>query len=180
VASTRTYMTAKRQKRWEVRWRDGAGHDRSKVFAREGDAKRFRVEVERRQQLGALYDERRVLFGEFFRGWRDRYEQRVRASTFERGMQAAKHLGSFAPLYLDQVTAPDVEDLIVALAKTAPRQAQIALALLKQVLRNASERGHVINEAVLRIKPPKQEEREPRFLTWPEVEELHRFAPRSA
>jgi hypothetical protein len=58
VASIRTYLPAKRQKRWEVRWRDAGGRDRSKAFGREGDAKRFRVEVERRQQLGSLYDAR--------------------------------------------------------------------------------------------------------------------------
>ena len=172
MASIRSYATANHGKRWEVRWRDAAGHDRSKVFAREGDAKRFKVDVERRQQLGPLYDARRVLFVEFFEGWRDRYEQRVRPATFERGMQAVKHLEPFMPLYVDQVTGPEVEDRIVGLAKVAPRQAQIALALLKQLLRNASERGHVVDESVFRIRPPKQEEREPHFLTWPQVEDL--------
>jgi integrase len=172
VASIRSYATAKHGKRWEVRWRDAAGRDRSKVFAREGDARRFKVDVERRQQLGPLYDARRVVFAKFFEGWRDRYEQRVRPATFERGMQAVKHLGPFMPLYVDQVTGPEVEDLVVKLGKTAPRQGQIALALLKQILRNASERGHVVDEGVFRVGPPKQEEREPRFLTWVEVEDL--------
>lgn len=155
-----------------MRWRDAAGRDRSKAFGREGDAKRFKVDIERRQQLGPLYDARRVLFGEFFAGWRERYELRVRPATFERGMQAMKHLEPFMGLYLDQVTAPDAEDLIARVAKKAPRQAQIALALLKQVLRNATERGHLIDEGVLRIKPPRAEERLPRFLTWAAVEEL--------
>jgi integrase len=172
VASIRIYATANRQKRWEVRWRDGTGRDRSKAFAREGDAKRFKVDIERRQQLGQLYDVRRIALGEFFEGWRGRYEQQVRPSTFERGMEAVKHLQPLMPLYLDQVTASEVEDRMVGVAKAAPRQAQIALALLKQVLRNASERGHVVDEVVFRVRPAPLEEREPHFLTWAQVEEL--------
>lgn len=172
MASIRTYSTARRQKRWEVRWRDAGGRDRSKAFGREGDAKRFRVEVERRHQLGSLYDARRVTLGEFFEGWRERYAHQVRASSFERKMQAVPHLRPFMGIYVDQVRAADVEDGITGVAKRSPRQAQLALAALKQVLRNAQERGHVIDDAVLRIKPPRVEEREPRFLSWSEVEEL--------
>jgi hypothetical protein len=117
VASIRRYVTQRGDRRWEARWRDAAGRDRSKVFHREGDAKRYRVDVERKQQLGPLYDAQRVLLGDFFVGWRERYEQRVRPATFERGMQAIKHLLPFMPLYLDQVTAPDVEDRIVGVRK---------------------------------------------------------------
>jgi integrase len=172
VASIETYMTAKGQKRWEVRWRDAARRDRSKVFGREGDAKRFRVEIERKQQLGALYDARRVTLGEFFDGWCERYAQQVRPSSFERKMQAVPHLRPFMGLFIDQVRAADVEDAITYVAKRSPRQAQLALAALKQVLKSAQERGHVVDDAVLRVKPPRSEEREPRFLSWSEVEEL--------
>src|SRR6266511_946879 len=172
MASIRPYWTTAGAKRWEVRWRDAAGRDRSKAFGREGDAKRFKVDVERRQQLGPLYDARRILFGEFLEGWRERYEQRVRPATFERGMQAAKHLTPFMGLYVDQVTVPDVEDWKVRLGRVAPRQGQMSLALLKQVLKNASDRGHVVDQSVLRVEPPRSEERLPRFLTWAEVEEL--------
>src|SRR5581483_10812426 len=93
-------------------------------------------------------------------------------STFERGMQAAKHFAPFLGAYVDQVRAADVEDWKVGLAKRSPRQAQIALALMKQVLRSAADRAHVIDQAVLGIKPPKSEERLPRFLSWLEAEEL--------
>lgn len=172
MASIRTYRTTAGTKRWEVRWRDALGRDRSKVFYREGDAKRLRIEVERRQQLGSLYDARRVTLQEFFEGWCERYALQVRASTFERKLQAAAHLRPFMGLHLDQVRADDVEDAVAGVAKRSPRQAQLALAALKQVLRNAQERGHVVDGAVFRIKPPRVEEREPRFLSWSEVEHL--------
>lgn len=172
MASIRTYVTSKRQKRWEVRWRDAARRDRCKVFGREGDAKRFKVEVERREQLGALYDARRVSLSEFFASWRERYAHQVRESSLERKLQVVPHLAPFMGLFLDQVRAAEVEDAIAGVAKRSPRQAQLTLAALKQVLRNAQERGHVVDEAVFRIKPPRLEERDPRFLSWSEVEDL--------
>jgi len=46
------------------------------------------------------------------------------------------------------------------------------LALLKQILKSARERGQTVDGAVFEIRPPKHEERDPRFLTWAEVEEL--------
>jgi integrase len=113
-----------------------------------------------------------VTLSEFFAGWRERYAHQVRESSFERKLQAVPHLAPFMGLFLEHVRAADVEDAIAGVAKRSPRQAQLALATLKQVLRNAQERGHVVDEAVLRIRPPRLEEREPRFLRWPEVEEL--------
>jgi integrase len=113
-----------------------------------------------------------VTLNEFFGGWRERYAHQVRESSFERKMQAVPHLAAFMGLFLDQIRAADVEDEIASVANRSPRQAQLALAALKQVLRNAQERGHVVDGGVLRIKPPRVEEREPRFLSWSEVEEL--------
>jgi integrase len=40
------------------------------------------------------------------------------------------------------------------------------------VLRNAQERGHRVDAAIFSLRPPRHEEREPRFLTWLEVERL--------
>jgi hypothetical protein len=91
VASIRKYKTANAESRFEVRWRDARGHDRCKTFKLSADAKRFRVDVERRQQLGPLYDAKAEFFGDFLEGWLARYEQRVRRSTYERGVQALRH-----------------------------------------------------------------------------------------
>jgi hypothetical protein len=41
--------------RFDVCWREN-GRDRSRTFTFRKDAERFRVEVERRVQLGALYE----------------------------------------------------------------------------------------------------------------------------
>jgi integrase len=44
--------------------------------------------------------------------------------------------------------------------------------VLKQLLANAKERGHVVDEGVFRVKAPRREQPEMRFLGWDEVEEL--------
>jgi len=44
--------------------------------------------------------------------------------------------------------------------------------VLKQVLANAKERGHAADEAVFRLKAPRHEPRETRFLARPEVEDI--------
>lgn len=113
-----------------------------------------------------------MTLSEFFSGWCERYALQVRESSFERKMQVVQHLAPFMGLFLDQIRADEVEDAIAGVANRSPRQAQLALAALKQVLRSAQERGHVVDGGVLRVKRPRVEEREPRFLSWAEVDEL--------
>jgi integrase len=43
---------------------------------------------------------------------------------------------------------------------------------LKMILRNARERGQVVDEAVFCVRPPRRERAEMRFLDWTEVERL--------
>ena len=73
----------KRRGRFEVRWRDGGGQ-RSRTFTRKADADRFKVEVERQAQLGSLYEAEPVFFSD---GWLERFEQRVRPSTYARAFK---------------------------------------------------------------------------------------------
>lgn len=53
----------------------------------------------------------------------------------------------------------------------------MALSLLKRILRDAEERGQLIDPAVHRIRIAKAEEREPRFPTRAEVDELRSCMP---
>jgi integrase len=172
VASIRKYKTANAESRFEVRWRDGRGRDRCRTFKLRADAKRFRVDVERRQQLGPLFDATAEYFGDFLDSWLVRYEQRVRPSSYERGVQALRQFRPLTGFYVEQIAARDVDDVVTAVGKGAPRQAQIGLALLKQVLRSARERGQKVDEAIFGLSAARPEERRPRFLDWGEVEEL--------
>lgn len=172
MASIRPYATAGGAKRFEVRWRDARGKSRSKTFNRAAAAKRFRVDLENQLQLGTLYEARPEPFAQFLDGWLGRYERSVRPSTFARAEASLVHWSSLAPLKVSQVRVAEVEDRVADVARSAPRQAQIALSTLKQVLSDARKRGQQIDEAILALKAPHVEEREPVFLTWAEVEEL--------
>ena len=161
----------KRRGRFEVRWRDGRGQ-RSRTFTRKGDADRFKVEVERQGQLGSLYEAEPVFFSAFLDGWLERFEQRVRPSTYGRGVQALRTVRDLGRWRVHEIRAAEVEDRITAVGRRAPRQASIALQLLKQVFRSAQQRGHRVDAAIFEVRAPRHEEREPRFLMWSEVERL--------
>jgi integrase len=148
------------------------GRERSRSFALKKDADRFVLEQQRRASLGALYQAPPETLGEFAAGWLDRYALRVRASTLERAHEVRQHLEAFSAYPLDEIRPAAVEDHIAALAKRVPRQAELALRLLKQILANAKERGHLVDEGVFRVKAPRCETQEMRFLGWSEVEEL--------
>jgi integrase len=161
----------KRRGRFEVRWRDGRGQ-RSRTFTRRADALRFKVEVERKAQLGSLYEAEPVFFSDFLDSWLERFQQRVRPSTYARGVQALRTVPELGRWRVHEIRAADVEDRIALVGRRAPRQAAIALQLLKQALRSAEERGHRVDAAIFGLRPPRHEEREPRFLSWSEVEGL--------
>ncbi|MEZ5101209.1 MAG: site-specific integrase [Thermoleophilia bacterium] len=172
MASIEKYRT-KDGDRYAVRWRDHSGQQRWQAAGpRRKDAERIRVELERRLLLGPLYQAPPETLGAFLEGWRDRYRQKVRPSTFRRCLEALPHLAPLEPLLLEQITFADVDDLVHRVARDAPRQAEIALAHLKQVLREARERGQVVDDALFRVRLGRRDRRETRFLTWAEVDEL--------
>jgi integrase len=96
----------------------------------------------------------------------------VRPSTLARVRDVLPHLDVFSLFPLDDIRPAAVEDHVAALACRAPRQAELALRVLKQLLANAKERGHVVDEGVFRLKAPRRDQPEMRFLDWDEVEEL--------
>src|SRR6266540_2594937 len=172
MAHVESYRLRDGSKRYRARWNGIDGRERSRSFVLKKDADRFVLEQQRRLSLGALYQAPPETLGEFAAGWLDRYALRVRASTLQRARDLTQHLEVFRTLPLDEIRPAAVEDHIAALAKRAPRQAELTLRVLKQVLANAKERGHLVDEAVFRVKAPRRDQREMRFLEWDEVEEL--------
>jgi integrase len=88
-----------------------------------------------------------------------------------------RYLSPLNDLPVERIGRPVAEDLIAELAGRAPRRAQIALATLKRVLRDAEERGQRVDPGVYRVRIAKPAEREPRYLTWSEAEELSSWMP---
>ena len=73
VASIRAYETAKGERRYEVRFRDGGHRERSRVFSVHKDARAFKLDVERRAQAGILYQAAPERFGEVASAWFERF-----------------------------------------------------------------------------------------------------------
>jgi integrase len=172
VAHVESYRVQSGSKRYRARWVGADGRARSRSFVLKKDADRFVLEQRRRASLGALYQAPPETFGDFLAGWLERYELRVRRSTLARVRDVLRHLEVFGSVALDEIRPAAVEDHIVVLARRAPRQAELALRVLKQVLANAKERGHLVDEGVFRVRAPRRDQPEMRFLGWDEVEEL--------
>jgi integrase len=183
---------------WIVRWRDASHKPHWKtVPGKKENALKVARDIEQRQALGPLYEAPAETLGGFLAGWLERYKQRVRESTYLRRVDALRALGVLAeggtrlvggagvgapPLsasYLQNLTTAEVEDALSTLAARAPRQAQIALASLKLALRDAENRGQRFDQRIFKIKAPRYEEREPRFLTWEQVQSLASRMPES-
>ena len=173
MAHVESYRLQDGSKRYRVRWTTVAGHSRSRSFRAEEGRRPLRPRTAATQRRSdALYQAPPETLGEFLAGWLDRYALRVRPSTRDRTRDVTRHLEVFGTTPLDEIRPAAVEDHVAALAKRAPRQAELALRLLKQVLANAKERGHLVDEGVFRVKAPRHEPKEMRFLGWGEVEEL--------
>jgi integrase len=142
------------------------------VGPRKRDAELLRDEINRRVALGALYPSEPLTFAEFVVGWLERYSQRVRPATLASCRECLRYLAVFDAWQLETIRAADVEDHVFAVAQRAPRAAELMLDTLKMIIRNARERGQVVDEAVLRVRPPRRERAEMRFLDWREVELL--------
>jgi len=172
MAHVESYRLRDGAKRYRARWVGADGRPRSRSFVLKKDADRFLLEQQRRATLGPLYQAPAETFDEFVAGWIDRYALRVRPSSLARARAVLPHLDVFRPLDLDEIRPATVEDHVAAVARRAPRQAELALRMLKQVLANAKERWHLVDEGVFRLKAPRRDQPEMRFLGWGEVEEL--------
>ncbi len=172
MAHIEPYRLKDGTRRYRARWLGPDGRDRSRTFVVKRDADRFVLELHRQAALGGLYQAPTEPLGAYLDGWLARYERRVRPSSADRVRDVLPHLGAFRHTALDALRPAEVEDHISALSGRAPRQAELALRVLKQVLADARVRGHVINEALFRIRAPHREPRETRFLSWREVDVL--------
>lgn len=183
MATIRSYRTKGGDRRYEVRFRDLEGRQRSRSFSVHKDAQAFKLDVERKHQAGVLYAAAPERFGDYAKAWLERFERgaagrvRPRPSTIVTAREVRVKLAPLNDLALERIRRPVVEDLMARLAGETPRRAEMALTLLKRILRSAEARGQVVDPAVFHVRVAKPEEREPRFLIWDEVEEVRSWVP---
>lgn len=175
--------------RYRVGWRPDPNNPKkvkSKTFIRSRDADAFKMEVERREQLGSLFEEEPQTFGEFAglaiegnrvvltgSGWFERYRDSVKPSSFERRLAVRKYLAEFIPHRLDRISAAMLEEAVGTVFRQHPRQARALHETVCMVLRSASVRGQKVQADVFRLKPPVYKpQRARRALSTEEVDRL--------
>ena len=126
--------------RFDVCWRE-SGRDRSRTFSRRTDANLFRVEIERQAQLGELYEAPSLTLGAAHQSWRERWQIGKAPSTVQRKDEAWPHVRHLEAVPLTRLTFLALEDAIASAARRSPRQAQLVLETVKQVLRDARARA---------------------------------------
>ena len=126
--------------RWRARYRTSDGRQRSRVFARESEAKRFLVEVEHRMFTGGYVDPRagRVTFRTYAEEW-----QAMRSCRPQSAALAAQQLRDHVyPVIGDRplgaIRLSDVQALVHRLEQSlAPSTARVVLGRVAAVLRSA-------------------------------------------
>src|SRR6266508_5738614 len=183
MASISSYRTAKGERRYEVRYRDSGGRNRSRAFSVHKDAQAFKLDVERKRQAGILYQAPPERFREVSQAWLERFQigaagrVRPRPKTIRVAEDCLRYLAPLNDLAVERIRRPLVEDVLADVASHAPRRAEMAFSLLKRILKAAEDRGQQVDRAIYGIRIAKADEREPRFLTWDEAEELQSWMP---
>lgn len=174
---------------YRVVWRENGKKKSKSGFARKRDAELFAHDIERKFLLGELYRETPVTFGEFAglsldgtrvlvddtepTTWFGRYRLECRKpKTYSRRRGAAQHLRELVPVTFDRITPGQVEDVILGVAKTYPRTAQIVAQSINLILKAARKRGQPVNLDCLGIKAPSHTNKTGKFLTPGEVKTL--------
>src|SRR6266540_5768270 len=145
--------------RWRARWRDPAGRERSKSFARKVDAERFLVGIEDAKLRGAYVDPAagKVELGE----WAERWfatTATLRPSTRRdyRNLLDNQVLPTFADVPLNAIDTLAVREWQAGLIASGlgGKRAGKALQVLSQVLASAVDGGKLARNAASAVKPP--------------------------
>jgi len=175
VAHIRRHPNAKG--RWQVRYVDPSGRERSKNFPRKSDAERFLVTIEADKLRGDWIDPRlsKITFEDWTGRWwgttahlklytRDGYQSLLRVHVLPRFAQSS--LGSIQPV--------DIREWVSDLDSSGLSASRIRQAyfLLGQILRSAVESGYLTKSPCVGVKLPRMQVPEMRFLTAEEVEAL--------
>ena len=175
VAHIRRHPNAKG--RWQVRYVDPSGRERSKNFPRRSDGERFLVTVEADKLRGDWVDPRlsKIAFEEWTGRWwdttahlkvytRDGYQSLLRVHVLPRFAQCS--LGSIQPV--------DIREWVSDLGRSGLSASRVRQAyfLMRQILRSAVESGYLAKSPCVGVKLPRMQVPEMRFLTAEEVEVL--------
>ena len=162
---------------YRARYRDPAGREHAKVFARKADAQRFLTEMENHKLKGTWTDPAlgRVLFRDWLGEWWATTTN-LRPTTRERNETLLRRyaLPRFGDVALVAISQRDVRAWVADLSGRglAPATVQKAYQLLGKVMGAAVDAGMVMQTPCRRVPLPKVEREEMRFLTPAEIARL--------
>ena len=162
---------------YRARYRDPAGMQRSKVFARKADAQRFLNETETAKARGTWTDPAlgRVLFRDWLGEWWATTTN-LRPKTRDRDELLLRRMAlpSFGAVPLAAISQRDVRAWVAELSARglAPATVQKSYQLLGKVMGAAVDAGMLSQTPCRRVPLPKVEREEMRFLTSAEVATL--------
>jgi integrase len=162
---------------YRARYRDPAGREHAKVFARKADAQRFLTEMENSKLKGTWTDPAlgRVLFRDWLGEWWATTTN-LRPTTRERNETLLRRyaLPRFGDLALVAISQRDVRAWVAELSGLglAPATVQKAYQLLGKVMGAAVDAGMVMQSPCRRVPLPRVEREEMRFLTPAEIARL--------
>jgi len=177
--SPRTIGRPKIEATWDARYRDSNGHQRTKTFKRQADAKAFIATTDADVLRGEWVNPSsgKILLENWIEDWWPsttnlRRSTRVR----DRGYIDRYLLPSFSGYRLDTITHTVVQNWVVALTDRglAPSTVKLAYGLMKKILETAVDTGLIRSSPCRKISLPKIEHEEMRFLDPMQVELLAR------
>jgi integrase len=162
---------------YRARYRDPAGIQRSKVFARKADAQRFLNETETAKARGTWTDPAlgRVLFRDWLgEWWATTTNLRPKTKDRDELLLRRMALPSFGGVPLGAISQRDVRAWVADLSARglAPATVQKAYQLLGKVMGAAVDAGMLAQSPCRRVPLPKVEREEMRFLTPAEIARL--------
>jgi integrase len=163
--------------RWRARYRDPAGRERSKSFARKVDAERFLVAIEDAKLRGAYVDPAagRVPFAEQAERW-FATTAALRPSTRRdyRLLLDRQVLPAFRDNTLAGIDTFAVREWVAELVAggLSAKRAGKAHQVLSQILSSAVDGGRLARNVAVGVKLPKVQRKEMQFLTAAQVEAL--------
>jgi integrase len=170
------HIEKRSERRYRVRYRDPAGAERSKTFARLTEARRFKATIEDELGRNLWIDPRaaRMTFEEFTTTLGQR-RLHVRPATTERvaSFMRSQVLPTFGSMPLNKITRPSVQMWVDEIAsELAPRTVRDSYRILAGLLREAVRQGVIRQSPCYLISLPHQSRAEPRYLNAEEVERL--------
>ena len=168
--------------KWQVRYVDPIGRERSRTFRRKVDAEKYLIHVEAQKQRAEWIDPELAAtrFADFARPWLDTRSHLKPRTREGYDTQLRVHiLPAFGSTRLDRIDTMSIEAWIAERLAGGASASQVRQAhqVLRQILSAAVKARHLPSNPAMGIKLPKLPRREQLFLEPGEVDRLVEAVP---